>query len=118
MSALKRRGSTRRWRRIRILILGRDSSTCQVPAASGPPPGFGSWAQLRGFAHVCGRYATHVDHAEEPRKGQHPDAVDDLDDLRATCSDHNLTKGARPASEVDQLTQAPAPARAVTRWEW
>jgi len=117
VSALRRTGSTRRWRRIRLVILGRDSSTCQVPAASGPPPGVGSWAHVRNYAHVCGRYATHVDHAEDARAGQHPDAPDDLDDLRALCSDHNLTKGRRPASEFDNQaegTRAPAP----IRWEW
>lgn len=117
MSALTARGSTRRWRRIRLIILARDSSTCQVPAASGPPPGIGSWAHVRNYPHVCGRYATHVDHAEQARAGQHPAAPDDLDDLRALCADHNLSKGARPASEFDNQaegTRAPAP----TRWEW
>lgn len=116
MSALTARGSTRRWRRIRVLVLGRDSSTCQVPGKDGPPPGPGSWAQARGHRHVCGRYATHVDHAEATRRNMRPDAVDNLDDLRATCAAHNLSKGAKSAAEFDN--QAATPAAALTRWEW
>lgn len=113
----RRKGSTRRWRRTRVVILGRDATACQVEALSGPPPTPGSWAARRGIAAICGRYATHVDHAENPRNGAPLDQVVDLDDLRATCADHNLGKGARPASEYDLAASTPAPSR-PTRWDW
>lgn len=117
MITRRKRGSTRRWRRVRALILGRDATACQVPRPGGPPPTPGSWAHTRGVDAICGRLATHVDHAEEPREGRPLDQVGDLDDLRATCSDHNLRKGNRPASEFDHQADAPA-ASAATRWEW
>lgn len=118
MSALTARGSTRRWRRIRLVVLARDAGACQVPGKTGPPPSVGSWAHRRGHAHICGRFASHVDHAEGTRAAN-PGAVDDLDDLRATCADHNLSKGPRPASEFDKTAdQAAAPAATATRWDW
>jgi hypothetical protein len=80
-SALGRRGSTRKWRRLRDLILIRDRHIC-------------------GY---CGGPATTVDHiisrAECKRRGIY---ADHPVNLIAACSDCNLAKGARsdrPGSE-------------------
>lgn len=117
VSALTRRGSTRAWRRLRVRILGRDAVACQVPVAVGPPPTPGSWAHTRGHRAICARLATHVDHAEVARVNQAPTAVDNPDDLRATCAPHNLSKGKKSATEFDQGTNQ-APRTQPTRWEW
>ncbi len=73
MSALGARGSTRRWRRIRLVVLARDSYRCRVPTERGTP---------------CGRPATHVDHVT-PR---HLGGDDELDNLRAACARCNLER--------------------------
>ena len=117
MSALTRKGSTRRWRRLRFWVLGRDAAACQVPAESGPPPTPGSWAHQRGHAAICGRFATHVDHADRTRAHQAPGAADDPADLRACCAAHNLSKGARSAAEFDPTASTTA-RPSTTRWEW
>lgn len=87
MSALGRRGSSRRWRRLRRVVLERDGYSCQLDG--------------------CGAYADHVDHVT-PRIAGGSDA---LENLRALCAFHNLSKGSRP--EPGQRRQPPA-----ERWSW
>lgn len=86
MSALTARGSTRRWRRIRRLILERDGYRCRVPLAGG---------------QLCGAYAEHVDHVRRRVDG----GTDDPANLRAACAPHNLGRPhladtARPRQRV------------------
>lgn len=66
-AAPHRRGSTRAWRALRDQILERDGHTCQL----------------------CGEPATCVDHATSVRMG----GTDNPSNLRATCTDCNLTRG-------------------------
>lgn len=75
MSALKPRGGTRAWGRIRRVVLERDEYRCRVPTAVGVP---------------CLAYATTVDHITPRARG----GTDDLGNLRAACRDCNLSRGA------------------------
>lgn len=85
-SALKPTGSTRRWRRIRDYVLQRDGYACQV------------------LLDEAG------DVVEAPRPETPPAGPDDPAWLRATCPNHNLTRG-------KATTDAPAQRR-PTRQEW
>jgi hypothetical protein len=71
-SALRRTGSTRKWRRLRLLILQRDRWTC-------------------GY---CGQPANTVDHII-PRNQARPGQADHPSNLVAACSDCNSAKGSR-----------------------
>lgn len=118
-SALTARGSTRRWRRLRLWVLNRDGWLCQ--ARGTVPAEWGSWAsiyagedwpRIGGRPAVCGRYADHADHVD----GRAGGGDDDVSNLRATCPDHNLSKGARPEGSDGLLTPS-APTK-QHRWEW
>ena len=74
-SALSRRGSTSRWRRIREAILIRDHNTCQKVVDG----------------HLCGAYADTVGHIVRRENGGGDDPVN----LRAECGPCNY--GERPA---------------------
>jgi hypothetical protein len=82
-SALSKRGSTRRWRKIRAAVLARDRHTCQC----------------------CGAPATEVDHiigrrewALSDRKGW----VDSPGNLAASCLPCNRAKGGGFFSDGDR----------------
>lgn len=64
-----RNGSTRTWRKVRVLILARDRYTCQL----------------------CGQPAQHVDHIMPLAEG----GTDAARNLRATCADCNLSRQGR-----------------------
>lgn len=74
MSALKPRGGTRAWGRIRRIILDRDGYLCQVPKPDGNP---------------CHAAATTVDHIVPRVRG----GDDDLANLRAACVRCNYGRG-------------------------
>lgn len=76
MSALRPSGSTRRWRRIRRLVLERDGYRCKVPGDDGRP---------------CDAYASHVDHVVRRRDG----GTDAPANLRAACQPCNLKREQR-----------------------
>lgn len=75
-SALTRRGSTARWRRIRAWVLERDHHTCQKIVDG----------------HLCGAYADTVGHIV---RREH-DGGDDPGNLRAECGPCNY--GERPTA--------------------
>lgn len=91
-SSLKPTGSTRRWRRIRALILDRDGHRCQV--------------LLDDDGAVV----------EAPRPASPPAGPDDPAWLRATCSRHNLGRGATLTDARPSTTAGTEPA--PTRWSW
>lgn len=67
-------GSTRRWRRVRELVLARDGHRCQVPKGAG----------------ICGERATHVDHIRPLADGGDKW---DMSNMRAACAPCNLSRG-------------------------
>lgn len=75
MSAPWAGGSTYAWRRLRIVVLNRDSWRCQIPKADGS---------------LCLAPATHVDHIVPRSKGG---AHLDMANLRAACAPCNLSRG-------------------------
>lgn len=68
-----RTGSTRRWRRLRRLVLDRDQWRC----------------------YRCGRHATHADHIVPYAEG----GRDEPANLRAACAGCNLSRAGRAATE-------------------
>jgi 5-methylcytosine-specific restriction endonuclease McrA len=112
-SSLRPAGSTRRWRRLRVLVLERDGFRCQlhVDAAGRHVEDDDPAAERR-----CLEYAEHVDHIVERRHG----GDDRPSNLRAACRAGNL--GRRRAD--DQTTPGRSSGRpAVTResprrWSW
>lgn len=96
-SALRAAGSTRRWRRLRALVLDRDGNRCQVPVNGGDPNNGGA---------VCGAFATHVDHVLPRKLG----GSDNPGNLRAACSSCNLRRGA--------ASSTPPPPRVGGSWSW
>ena len=102
VAAVSRGGSTRRWRRLRALVLDRDGARCQVPAPGGGP---------------CGAFASHVDHIRPRSLGGN----DDPANLRAACPSCNLRRGARSISPDEP---APGSAADLRRdrshpgWRW
>lgn len=91
MSALKKTGSTTRWRKIRRYILDRDGWTCRV---------------LRD-GRICGRPANTVDHIITRANG----GTDHPSNLRAACGTCNYRDGAysrrsKPAPAALTGTQA------------
>lgn len=89
------RGSTRAWRRVRLLVLERDGWRCQLPADHGDG--------------LCLAWASHVDHVTPRAAG----GTDEPANLRAACARHNLARGAgRPAP----TTPPQQPFRGA--WEW
>lgn len=74
-SALRRRGSTARWRRLRAWVLERDHHTCQKISGG----------------RICGAYADTVGHIVRRENGGGDDPVN----LRAECGPCNY--GERPA---------------------
>lgn len=98
MSALTPRGSTRRWRRIRLLVLDRDGWRCRLPVKGGTDANGGA---------ECGAYATHVDHVLPRAQG----GSDEPGNLRAACSSCNLRAGSGRQGAVDRR-----PRRAG--WSW
>lgn len=113
-SALTSSGSTRRWRRLRTLVLLRDGERCQVPTG---PDGPACLAP----ATLGGPTAGHVDHVVERWRadphgmvttvsGQRVH-VDAPSNLRAACAACNLSR-ARSA-------ERPTPPRpSGRRWSW
>lgn len=99
MSALTPRGSTRRWRRLRALVLERDRYRCQF---LDPTTQDGR----------CGAYATHVHHIDARDNG----GTDDPANLAAACGPHNLSKGTDPGLEPRQPTPGATPR--PTLWSW
>lgn len=90
-SALRPTGSTRRWRRIRALVLDRDRHSCQV------------LVDERG------------DVVEAPRPSTPPRGPDDPAWLRATCADHNLQRGKSLSDAPPRINhKRPTPGR----WDW
>lgn len=90
---LRRAGSTRAWRRMRLLVLERDRWRCQLPADDG--------------SGLCLAYADHVDHITARAHG----GTDEPANLRASCAHHNLLRG---------VGGPPAPAQGAIfrRWSW
>ena len=82
-SALRRRGSTSRWRRIRAWVLERDRHTCQKIVDG----------------HICGAYAHTVGHIVRRENGGGDDPVN----LRAECTACNY--GERPAAPSSPPTR-------------
>lgn len=95
MSALTTRGSTRRWRRVRVYVLLRDGERCQVPDELG--------RLCLAPAMVAGPLAGHVDHIIPRSQG----GTDDPANLRAACEPCNLRRGA-----------GRQPVAVTTRWSW
>lgn len=89
MSTAWAKGSTRAWRRLRLLVLERDRYRCQVDGCDQP-------------ANTAG----HLDPLCEGNPRLAP-----LDRLRAECARHNYSHGAR-------LGNARRPGRRVPRWTW
>lgn len=113
-SALRPAGSTRRWRRLRVLVLCRDGERCQVPDDDG--------RLCLAPATLGGPTAGHVDHVIERR---HADVhglvqlddgrrvhVDAPSNLRAACASCNLR---RRRDSADHPTRA---GPNVRRWSW
>lgn len=95
-SSLSAAGSTRRWRKLRLMVLERDGWRCQLPA-----DGVGD--------ALCHAWAAHVDHITPRAAG----GTDDLANLRAACATHNLRRG----SGLPRSTAA-RPRPALRRWSW
>lgn len=99
MSALLRAaGSTRAWRRVRLLVLERDGWRCQLPADAG--------------AGLCLAWASHVDHITARVHG----GTDAPANLRAACARHNLARGAGDKDNQPPATPPQQPFRSA--WEW
>lgn len=98
-SSLTPAGSSRRWRRIRALVLERDRHSCRfiVDEATG---------------RECGAFATHVHHVDGRANG----AGDDPARLAAACAPHNLAQGATPG--LVARTPTTPRHKAPTRWSW
>lgn len=77
-SALKPRGGTRAWQRLRRVVLERDEYRCRIPNDLGEP---------------CLAYADTVDHVVPRARG----GGDALANLRAACSACNYARGAGEA---------------------
>lgn len=92
-SALTPAGSTRAWRRLRAFVLERDAYRCRVLVDT-----------LTG------------DVVEAPRPTTPPLGPDDPAWLRATCQDHNLTRGAALTDARPNASSSTD--RPPTRWEW
>lgn len=88
MSAAWGKGSSRAWRRLRLIVLERDRWTCQVDG--------------------CHAIATTVGHLDPLCEGNPKLAR--LDRLRAECARHNYSEGAK-------LGNARARARRPS-WSW
>lgn len=95
MSILRAAGSTRAWRRVRLLVLERDGWRCQLPADDG--------------AGLCLAWASHVDHITARAHG----GTDEPANLRAACARHNLARG---TGDRAPATPPPQPFRGA--WEW
>ena len=89
-SSLTSAGSTRRWRRIRRLVLDRDGWRCQV------------------LVDDAGNVV------ESPRPATPPAGPDDPTWLRAACPPHNLSRGDAATDARPDRRQPAGP----TRWEW
>jgi len=78
-SLLRPTGSSRRWRKLRELVLIRDEFTCLVPVEGG----------------LCGARASHAGHivARSQWPAGQP-GIDDLSNLRAECARHSSRGGA------------------------
>lgn len=101
MSALLRAaGSTRAWRRVRLLVLERDGWRCQLPADDGHG--------------LCLAFAGHVDHIVARAHG----GSDDPANLRAACARHNLARGAGDKDTAAAAGWPAPPARRRIGWEW
>jgi hypothetical protein len=129
-SSLRPAGSTRRWRRLRVLVLHRDGFRCQlwVDSATGQHVDDELAAEL--FSpRRCGEYAEHVDHvigrryADAAGMVTRPDGsrvhVDAPSNLRASCAAGNL---GRPRND-HAMSGRPNGGRPVTqnaprRWSW
>lgn len=83
-SALTRRGSTSRWRRIREAILIRDRSICRKVVDG----------------HLCGAYADTVGHIVRRENG----GTDDPANLHAECTACNYGERPTPAAAVTRPT--------------
>lgn len=97
MSTLKRTGSTRAWRRLRLYVLERDGWRCQL-----------EWAPGR----KCGAIASHVDHVIPRSVG----GTDHPGNLRAACAACNLRRGAGPGQTSGQGASQRRPRR--RQWTW
>jgi 5-methylcytosine-specific restriction endonuclease McrA len=100
-------------------VLDRDAHRCQLPGRATTTPG--SWAQLHApetWPGVCGAYAHHADHLVRREDG----GSDEPANLRASCSDHNLTRGTRTDDELLAELLAPSTPkntpRPTGRWAW
>lgn len=95
MSELTPAGSTRRWRRTRLFVLGRDGYRCRVPD---PSTGIVCGRRLVGPAGPG--LPAHVDHIVRRRHG----GTDAPDNLRAACEPCNLERerlDAEPATVAE-----------------
>lgn len=106
-------GSTRRWRRLRVLVLERDGWRCQVPVNAA--------GRIDPAGHPCGLPAETVDHILPRALG----GDDSEANLRAACQPHNRRKGARLDDAAGQLpvagrARAPyrRPAVRARPWHW
>jgi 5-methylcytosine-specific restriction endonuclease McrA len=104
VSALTPRGSTRRWRRLRALVLDRDAHRCQVPVDGGTAGNGG---------RVCGAHASHVDHVLPRKHG----GSDHPSNLRAACSSCNLRRGSSTTPD-DAPAAAPTRSQTARAWSW
>lgn len=108
MSRAWKGGTTSTWRRLRLLVLGRDGYRCQVPQRNGQP---------------CPRPATQVDHIVAKSLG----GTDELTNLRAACAPCNASRGDGTRDQADGTRARPLPrrrrpssptSRAPRTWEW
>lgn len=90
---MKRRGSTRAWRRLRAFVLERDGWRCKVPLDDGL---------------LCGQPANTVGHLDRLCDGGPLLAPSHR--LRAECAKHNYSDGAQVTNER-RRGRAP-------RWSW
>jgi hypothetical protein len=99
-------GSTTAWRRLRLMVLDRDSWRCQVPVDAA--------GQLDATADR--RLAHGLGDDDQPTGQPLPPHPDDPANLRAACARHNLQRGnVRPAAP-QRRRQGTGDVRAPWRW--
>lgn len=103
-------GSTRAWRRLRLLVLERDSWRCQVPVDDR--------GRIDPAGSPCLLPAVTADHVVPRRLG----GQDVAENLRAACEPHNARKGGRLDDDAGSAPRQRAPQRRPAGerrpWHW
>ena len=100
MSTAWAKGSSRRWRTLRLHVLQRDHYACQVPI-----PNADFYPAGTQVARVCGRPADTAGHILAKVHG----GQDQPGNLRAECRAHNYGEGGRLAHAVRTT---------IRMWSW